>query len=111
MTCSRVGRTPSSTCPHSPSARTPAPAPPWRTDPVTIKLAGDLLTASLDTRTLTYRLLPFGEPGRTNVGTITASKGSVTLPDNLADLVGNIEHEGTRPVSRAVSLDETDDGL
>ena len=76
----------------------------------TIRAQGSLLSASADDRTLTFRLLPYGEQGRTSSGRVTASKGRLTLPD-VSTLVGNMEHEGKRPVSRAVSLSESDDGL
>jgi hypothetical protein len=63
------------------------------------------LTASDDTsRTLTYRLLPFGEPGRTSRGIVTASAASVTIPPDVSGIVLNIEHEPTAPVGRAVSV-------
>jgi hypothetical protein len=76
-----------------------------------IRAFGQLLRASDDDRVLTYRLLPYGEQGRTSSGLITASKGSVTLPEDAASLIGNFEHDGTRPASRAVSVEETDEGL
>jgi hypothetical protein len=76
-----------------------------------IRAYGTLTASDRDARTLTYRLLPFGEPGRTNVGTVTAGPGSVTLPDDPAAVVLNLEHERTRPLGRAVSLAETTDGL
>lgn len=76
-----------------------------------LKAHGRLLTASADERILRYLLLPYGETGRTSAGAITASAGSVTYPDDVTELVGNLEHEGTRPVSRAVSLEETEAGL
>jgi hypothetical protein len=75
-----------------------------------LRALGSLLRASVDTRTLTYRLLPYGEAGRTNVGKITASRGHLTIPD-AATLVANLEHEPTRPVARFVSIDEDDTGL
>jgi len=55
-------------------------------------------------------LLPFGEEGHTNVGKITASKGTLTLPD-AATLVANMEHDSTKPVAKFISLTESDDGL
>src|SRR5690606_33044775 len=44
-------------------------------------------------------------------GRVTASAGSLTLPESPSDLVANMEHDRTRPVARGVALDETDDGL
>lgn len=77
---------------------------------VALTVAGSLLTADVDHRTLTYRLLPFGEEGRTNLGRVTASAGSVTLPDDVTTLVGNLEHDGTTPVSRIASITASDGG-
>ena len=74
----------------------------------TLKAYGRLLTAATDDRKLTYRLLPFGEVGRTNRGKITASKGTLTiLPDPV---VANLEHDPTKPVAWLAAT-ETDDGL
>lgn len=72
---------------------------------------GQLLAASLDDRTLTYRLLPYGEPGRTSLGTVTASAGAVQLPDDPASVLLNVEHDPTRPVGRGVAFTETPTGL
>lgn len=77
----------------------------------TIKALGTLLTANADDRTLTYRLLPYGEAGRTSMGRVTASKGVLTLPEDASSLVANMEHDRTRPVARGVALSEEDDGL
>lgn len=76
-----------------------------------IRAFGSLLTANADTRTLTYRLLPYGEEGRTNVGRVTASHGAVTVPVDASQVVLNLEHERTRPVGRAVSIEDVVDGL
>ena len=77
----------------------------------TIQAAGALLTADTDTRVLRYRLLPYGEQGRTNVGLVTASRGSLTLPEDPATMHLNLEHDRKRPVGRAVTLVEEDTGL
>lgn len=76
-----------------------------------IQAQGHLLTASEDDRSLTYRLLPFGEPGRTNVGTITVQAGAVTVPEDVTGLPINLEHEYRKPVGRFTSVTETEDGL
>jgi hypothetical protein len=77
----------------------------------TITTEGTLLRASADDRTLTYRLLPFGEPGRTSLGLVTVHAGSVTLPDDVSRVTLNMEHDFTRPAGRAVRIDEEDAGL
>lgn len=76
-----------------------------------VQALGTLLEASEDQRTLTYRLLPYGEEGRTSAGRVTASKGSLTLPATPGELVANMEHDRRRPVARATALDEDDDGI
>lgn len=76
----------------------------------TIRVAGTLLAAGED-RHLTYRLLPFGEAGSTSVGRVTASVGTVSIPDDVTTLVANLEHDPTRPLARFVSVTESDDGL
>lgn len=77
----------------------------------TLEAAGVLLTADADTRVLRYRLLPFAEAGRTNVGLVTAAAGCLTLPDKASDMVLNIGHDRNRPVGRGVNLDEDEHGL
>lgn len=74
----------------------------------TIKATGRLLTASADTRTLDYLLLPYGEQGSTSAGKVTASAGTLDLPESIT---ANLEHDRTRPVAKSVSIAETPDGL
>lgn len=76
-----------------------------------IQASGELLTASVDDRTLTYRLLPYGEPGGTNVGKITASKGSVTIPGDVSSLELNEEHDYKNQIGKFTRVEETDTGL
>lgn len=76
-----------------------------------LRIEGTLLEASADTRILRYRLLPFGEVGRTNKGSVIASRGALTLPADPGELIANFQHDRNRPVSRFVSIEETDDGL
>lgn len=76
-----------------------------------LKFNGELLTANADERTLSYLLLPYGEPGHTNVGTVTASKGSVSLPEDLNSLELNEEHDYKRQIGKFVRVEETDNGL
>lgn len=72
---------------------------------------GQLLTASQEDRTLRYRLLPFNEEGRTSLGKVTASRGSVEIPADPAQVTLNIEHDAKRPVGRAATVEESDEGL
>jgi hypothetical protein len=75
-----------------------------------LRAAGTLLAADPGTRQLTYRLLPYGEAGRTNLGVITAAAGTVALPAAAA-VVLNLEHERRRPVGRGRALVESAEGL
>jgi hypothetical protein len=76
-----------------------------------LRAAGVLLAADPGTRNLSYRLLPYGEAGRTSLGVVTASAGVVELPDDPGALVLNLEHERRRPVARGTALVESDAGL
>lgn len=76
-----------------------------------VTVSGLLLNASEDERTLTYRLLPYAEPGHTSLGLVTASAGSVTLPEDASSVVLNLEHSRIDPLGRAVSLSEDSEGL
>lgn len=73
-----------------------------------LQASGELLTASVEDRTLTYRLLPFGEAGSTNVGKIVASKGSVTLPSDPSTLELNEEHQFQKQIGKFVRVEEFD---
>lgn len=72
---------------------------------------GELLAASTDDRTLTYRLLPYGEEGRTNRGRVTAGPGSVDVPDDVSTLVANLDHDRNQPAALFESVDEDEGGL
>lgn len=76
-----------------------------------IQLAGELLTASEETRILSYKLLPYDSQGSTNLGKITASKGTITFPEDVSELPVNEEHDYKKPVGRFASIDEREDGL
>ena len=72
-------------------------------------LAVGRLTASADDRTLTGVLLPFNQPGRTNLGRLTASADSQLT---LAEVVPlNIEHRDTDIIGKAVKIEKTAAGL
>lgn len=75
---------------------------------MTLEALGNLLTASRADRTLRYRLLPFGEPGRTNKGRVTAAPGSVTLPRGAVQV--NRGHDKDKPVGLLLA-EQMDDGL
>lgn len=75
---------------------------------LTLYTAGKLL-ATDDPRVKTGVLLPFGEPGRTNKGRLTASQGVLTIADQLDPLT--LEHNPKEPVATFEALEETPGGL
>lgn len=75
---------------------------------MTIQAIGQLLTASRETRTLRYRLLPYGEPGRTNKGKVTAGPGAIEVPPHAVQV--NRQHDKTRPVGLLLA-EAVDDAL
>lgn len=77
----------------------------------TIATEGRLLATDTGDRTLRYLLLPYGEPGRTSMGRMTATRGVVEVPKDLRKVHLDIEHDRTRPVGWATSIEETDAGM
>jgi hypothetical protein len=77
----------------------------------TLKVSGTLLTASAEDRTLTYRLVKYGEPGRTSKGIVTARRGSIKVPADVTTLFGNYQHDQDRRLSRAETITEDAEGL
>lgn len=76
-----------------------------------IQVAGHLLASDVGSRVLRYMLLPFGQPGRTSAGTVTAGPGSVTLPKDPTTLFANNEHDYKQPLSKFATVTETPAGL
>lgn len=76
-----------------------------------IRIYGDL-TAANDDGSLSFKLLPFGEPGSTNKGKLTVKgPGIVKLPSDPSTVHANFEHEFKRPLGKAISLEERADGI
>jgi hypothetical protein len=73
-----------------------------------IRAQGTLLTANAETRTLEYLLLPYGEEGNTSAGKVTASAGTLTIPESMH---ANMEHDRTRPVATSTYIREEEDGI
>lgn len=61
--------------------------------------------------TLNYLLLPYGQEGSTSMGKLTASAGTITLPQDPTSLPVNMEHDYKRPVGFFASLTEAAQGL
>lgn len=75
-----------------------------------LSIFGSLVEAEENTRELKFKLLPFGEPGRTNLGEIHADKGVIEIPE-AETLELNEEHDYTRPIGKFSSVEEREDGI
>lgn len=67
------------------------------------------LTATADPRVKSGLLLPYGEPGFTNLGKVLAAKGALKLAAKLDPLT--LEHTSKLGVADFVAFDEQEDGL
>lgn len=76
----------------------------------TLEVRGTLTAADTPARRLHYRLLPYGQPGSTSAGRVTAARGVVDLPDPGSVFL-NIEHDRTRRVAVCTELVDTADAL
>lgn len=78
-----------------------------------IRIEGGTLTANAETRIVSGLLVPYGEPGRTNLGFVP--KGvrphSLKLPKDFAHLNGNDGHDREHPLSVFAGLTDTDRGV
>lgn len=79
------------------------------------KLRPQVATAGLDERSITGLVMPYGPPGGTSLGTVTASKGSVRLPPDLSRVKLFHGHStdpgGYHTVGFATAASEDDAGL
>ncbi len=75
---------------------------------LTVYTTGKLL-ATNDPRVKEGLLLPFGQPGRTNKGRLTAAAGVLTIADQLDPLT--LEHDPKQPVATFEHIEETPGGL
>lgn len=76
-----------------------------------IQIDAGVLTASLDDRTVTGLLVPYGEPGATNLGRMTVMAGAFKVPADLTGMSLNIEHDRTKIVGSPTSIRETPEGI
>jgi len=67
-----------------------------------------ITAADVDTRTLTGRIVTWGEEGNTSAGRTVFSKDSIAFGKNVKLL---LEHELTRPIGKMVSAEVTDTGI
>jgi HK97 family phage prohead protease len=62
-------------------------------------------------RTITGRLVPYGQVGSTNMGRFTFAAGSITVPDDPSEVKLLVEHDQVHSVGYATALEERPDGL
>ncbi len=80
----------------------------------TVHIEGGHVLANLEERTLTARLIPFNEEGRTNVGRFMVEAGTVDISEAVADpsIIGlNLDHVQWHGVGRATRVWEQPDGV
>jgi hypothetical protein len=74
----------------------------------------DALFANTEERTIRGVLLPFNELSRTNITQtepVMFSRGTVKIPRDPRAVWLNLEHDRYKPIGRADSIEETDEGL
>lgn len=79
-----------------------------------IVIEGGEVLANLDDRTITGRLIPYGEEGRTNIGRFTVEAGSIDLSRAIADpsLISlNLDHDRTENRGIGTRVWEQPDGV
>lgn len=79
-----------------------------------IEIEGGEVLANLEERTISGRLIPFGEEGRTNVGRFSVEADAIDISDALADpsvITLNLDHERSRNVGRATRVWQQADGI
>ena len=73
-----------------------------------VNLPITLTAADTKTRTLTGRIVTWGEEGFTSAGKTIFAKDSITIPKNVKLL---LEHDRTRPIGKLTSYEVTDLGI
>ena len=73
-----------------------------------VNLPITLTAADTKTRTLTGRIVTWGEEGFTSAGKTVFAKDSITIPKNVKLL---LEHDRTRPIGKLSSYEVTDFGI
>ena len=73
-----------------------------------VNLPITLTAADTQTRTLTGRIVTWGEEGFTSAGKTIFAKDSITIPKNVKLL---LEHDRTRPIGKLTNYEVTDSGI
>lgn len=83
-------------------------------DPQNVVIEGGQVLANVQERTITGRLIPYGENGRTNQGLFMVEAGTIDLSEAMADpsVIGlNTDHVAWQGVGRATRVWEQPDGV
>lgn len=67
--------------------------------------------ANLEDRTLTIRLVPYGEVGRTSEGPIVITAGDIAVPTDPMALGINLDHKRDKNIGHGASIAEKADGI
>lgn len=76
-----------------------------------VQIEGGQVLANLEDRTITGRLIPYGEEGRTNVGRFAVDPGTVALPEDPMVLGINTDHVRHENLGHAQRVWEQQDGI
>lgn len=80
----------------------------------TVQIEGGHVLANLEERTITGRLIPYGEEGRTNQGRFMVEAGTIDISEAVADpsiISLNTDHVPYQNVGRATRVWEQSDGV
>ena len=75
-----------------------------------ITMTMDVLAADVPKRIISGRIVPFNEVGTPNIGPTMFTEGSIQIPD-VSAIKLNLEHDRTKPVGRAISIESKTDGI
>lgn len=70
----------------------------------------DITAADIPRRIISGRIVPFNEVGTPNIGRTMFLEDSIQIPD-VSAIKLNLEHDRTKPVGRAVSIESRADGI
>lgn len=78
---------------------------------VDIQIEGGEVLASLDDRTVTGLVVPYGEKGRTNVGQFEVEPGTIRIPADPGVVGMNVDHDRFDPRGYATRIWDTAAGI
>lgn len=76
-----------------------------------VEIEGGQVLANIEERTITGRLIPFGEEGRTNLGRFTVEAGDIQLPEDPMVLGINLDHKPHLNRGHGITVWQQEDGV